>query len=322
MIKYKNKFIRGLHNLKPAQIGCVATIGSFDGIHLGHRAILKQLIDKAKELKLPSVVMIFEPQPQEFFSGEQAPARLMRLREKVEEFIKVGIDKVFCLQFNRSLRGLSATDFIEQVLVSGLKIQYLVVGDDFRFGHDRSGNFQLLQNFGKNNNFEVIDTCTMEYKGERISSTRIRSALEASNFNLAENLLGAPYRITGCVVYGQRLGREIGVPTANVQLQRFSAPLNGVFIVQVYIDERCLQGVANVGIRPTIGDLIKPILEVHLIDFNEDIYGQRIHVEFKSKIRDEKIFPSLNLMVKEIHRDIYHAKKYFSVQPKKILKND
>jgi riboflavin kinase/FMN adenylyltransferase len=322
VIKYKNKFIRGLHNLKPAQTGCVATIGSFDGIHLGHRAILKQLIGKAKDLKLPSVVMIFEPQPQEFFSGEQAPARLMRLREKVEEFIKVGIDKVFCLQFNRSLRGLSATDFVEQVLVSGLKIQYLVVGDDFRFGHDRSGNFQLLQNFGKNNNFEVIDTCTMEYKGERISSTRIRSALKASKFNFAERLLGAPYRITGCVIYGQGLGREIGVPTANVQLQRFSAPLNGVFIVQVYIDERCLQGVANVGIRPTIGDLIEPILEVHLIDFNEDIYGRRIHVEFKSKIRDEKIFPSLNLMVKEIHRDIHHAKQYFSVQPKKILKND
>jgi riboflavin kinase/FMN adenylyltransferase len=160
----------------------------------------------------------------------------------------------------------------------------------------------------------------MEHKGERISSTRIRSALEASKFNLAEQLLGEPYRITGCVVYGQRLGREIGVPTANVQLQRFSAPLQGVFIVQVYIDKRCLSGVANVGIRPTIGDLIKPVLEVHLIDFNEDIYGQRIHVEFKSKIRDEKNFPSLDLMVAEIHRDIQHAKQYFSTQPKKILK--
>ena len=146
MTKFENKFIRGLHNLKPAKTSCVATIGSFDGVHLGHRAILKQLIDKATELQLPSVVMIFEPQPQEFFSGEQAPARLMRLREKVEEFVKIGIDKVFCLQFNRSLRSLSAIDFIEKILIYGLKVQCLVVGDDFRFGHDRSGNYKLLQN--------------------------------------------------------------------------------------------------------------------------------------------------------------------------------
>ncbi len=313
MTKFENKFIRGLHNLKPAKTSCVATIGSFDGVHLGHRAILKQLIDKATELQLPSVVMIFEPQPQEFFSGEQAPARLMRLREKVEEFVKIGIDKVFCLQFNRSLRSLSAIDFIEKILIYGLKVQCLVVGDDFRFGHDRSGNYKLLQKFGYKNNFDVIDTCTMEYKRERISSTRIRSALKASKFNLAERLLGEPFKITGCVVYGQKLGRKIGVPTANVQLKRYSAPLQGVFTVKVYIDDRCLPGVANVGIRPTIGDLVRPVLEVHLLGFNENIYGKRIHVEFKSKIRGEINFSSIEQMVKEIHHDIEYAKQFFSV---------
>ena len=308
------KFIRGLHNLKPAQSGCVATIGSFDGVHLGHQAILRQLIDRAGKLRLPSVVMIFEPQPQEFFSGEQAPARLMRLREKVKAFIEAGVDKVFCLQFNRSLRSLSAIDFIQEVLVSGLKVRCLVVGDDFKFGHDRSGNYKLLQEAGFKNNFDVIDTLTLEYEGKRISSTGIRSALKASNFILAQKLLGAPFRITGCVVYGQRLGREIGIPTANVQLKRYSAPLSGVFVVEVILNNRRLQGVANVGIRPTIGDLVKPVLEVHLLDFNEDLYGQRIHVEFKSKIRSEKAFSSVDIMVKEIHHDIRIARKYFATQ--------
>jgi riboflavin kinase/FMN adenylyltransferase len=310
--KDNKKFIRGLHNLKPEHSGCVATIGSFDGVHLGHQAILRQLIDKANELGMPSVVMIFEPQPQEFFSGEQAPARLMRLREKVEAFINVGVDKIFCLQFNRSLRRLSAIDFVEKVLISGLKVRCLVVGDDFRFGHDRSGNYRLLQQAGYKNNFDVIDTLTLEYQGERISSTRIRLALEASNFILAERLLGEPFKITGCVIYGQRFGREIGIPTANVELKRYSAPLSGVFIVEVFLGNRRLAGVANVGIRPTIGDLIKPVLEVHLLDFDEDLYGQRIHVEFKAKIRDEETFSSVGVMVAAINRDIQVARKYFT----------
>jgi|TARA_B110000977_G_scaffold24632_1_gene30086 riboflavin kinase/FMN adenylyltransferase len=310
--KDNKKFIRGLHNLKPEHSGCVATIGSFDGVHLGHQAILRQLIDKANELGLPSVVMIFEPQPQEFFSGEQAPARLMRLREKVEAFINVGVDKIFCLQFNRSLRSLSAIDFVEKVLISGLKVRCLVVGDDFRFGHDRSGNYRLLQQAGYKNNFDVIDTLTLEHQGERISSTRIRSALEASNFILAERLLGETFKITGCVIYGQRLGREIGIPTVNVALKRYSAPLSGVFIVEVLLGNRRLAGVANVGIRPTIGDLVKPVLEVHLLDFDEDLYGQRIHVEFKAKIRDEKTFSSMDMMVTAINRDIQVARKYFT----------
>jgi len=307
----KRRFIRGLHNLKPGRGGCVATIGSFDGVHLGHQAILQQLIDKSVEYDLPSVVMIFEPQPQEFFSGEQAPARLMRLREKVEAFIDAGIDQVFCLQFNRSLRSLSADDFIDQVLVSGLNIHCLVVGDDFCFGHDRSGNYQLLTEAGKQYNFDVLDTHTLEYNEERISSTRIREALEQADFALAERLLGQPFCIEGRVVYGQRLGTELGIPTANVQLHRYRAPLSGVYVVEVLLNGMRLPGVANVGVRPTVGDLIKPVLEVHLLDFDEQIYGQRIQVEFKAKVRDEAKFSSLEQMVEEIHNDITVARDFF-----------
>lgn len=310
----KKQFIRGLHNLKPEPGGCVATIGSFDGVHRGHRAILQQLRDKAAELGLPSVVMIFEPQPQEFFSGEQAPARLMRLREKVEAFIEEGVDQIFCLQFNRSLRSLSAREFVDQVLIAGLNVHCLVVGDDFRFGHDRSGNYQLLKQAGIEHGFDVLDTRTLEYQGERISSTRIRRALDDANFELVEILLGRPYRIAGRVVYGQRLGRQLGIPTVNVHLNRYRAPLSGVYVVEAFLDGRRLPGVANVGVRPTVGDLIKPVLEVHLLDFDEELYGQRIHVEFKAKVREEAKFSSLDLMVEEIHNDIKVARKYFAEQ--------
>ncbi|MBQ0712217.1 MAG: bifunctional riboflavin kinase/FAD synthetase [Porticoccus sp.] len=314
MSEDKKKFIRGLHNLKPEHGGCVATIGSFDGVHRGHRAILQQLREKAAELGLPSVVMIFEPQPQEFFSGEQAPARLMRLREKIETFVEEGVDQIFCLQFNRSLRSLSAREFVDQVLIAGLNVHCLVVGDDFRFGHDRSGNYQLLKQAGIEHGFDVLDTRTLEYQGERISSTRIRRALDDADFELVEALLGRPFRIAGRVVYGQRLGRQLGIPTANVHLNRYRAPLSGVYVVEAFLDGRCLPGVANVGVRPTVGDLIKPVLEVHLLDFDEELYGQRIHVEFKAKVREEAKFSSLDLMVEEIHNDIKIARKYFAEQ--------
>ena len=314
MSEDKKKFIRGLHNLKPEHGGCVATIGSFDGVHRGHRAILQQLREKAAELGLPSVVMIFEPQPQEFFSGEQAPARLMRLREKIEAFVEEGVDQIFCLQFNRSLRSLSAREFVDQVLIAGLNVHCLVVGDDFRFGHDRSGNYQLLKQAGIEHGFDVLDTRTLEYQGERISSTRIRRALDDANFELVETLLGRPFRIAGRVVYGQCLGRQLGIPTANVHLNRYRVPLSGVYVVEAFLDGRCLPGVANVGVRPTVGDLIKPVLEVHLLDFDEGLYGQRIHVEFKAKVREEAKFSSLDLMVEEIHNDIKIARKYFAEQ--------
>jgi len=307
----KKQFIRGLRNLRPEHRGCVATIGSFDGVHRGHRAILQQLRDKAAQYQLPSVAIIFEPQPQEYFSGEQAPARLMRLREKVEALLDAGVDRILCLQFNRSLRGLSAREFIDRVLLDGLGVRCLVVGDDFCFGHDRSGDYRLLQQVGEAEGFEVIDTATLEYDGERISSTRIRRALESGHFELVEKLLGHPYRISGRVVYGQRLGRQLGIPTANVQLHRYRAPLNGVYVVEVLLNGDRLPGVANVGVRPTVGDLVKPVLEVHLLDYDGPLYGRRIQVEFKCKVREELKFDSLDQLVNEIHNDIAVARRYF-----------
>lgn len=305
--------IRGLHNLRPQHSGCVATIGSFDGVHRGHRAIIAQLLEQARQLALPSVVMVFEPQPYEFFAGDRAPARLMRLRDKIRALSALGVDRVFCLQFNQRLRQLSANDFIEQVLVRGLGIRSLVVGDDFRFGCDRAGDFALLAQAGQRHGFSVQDTCTVQDGGERISSTRIRRALEAENFAEAERLLGHPYTIRGRVVYGQQLGRTIGVPTANVRLHRYRSPLNGVFAVQLQlVGQPCwLPGVANVGLRPTVGGETRPVLEVHLLDFDGHLYAREVEVRFDRKLRDEQKFPSFAALQEQIYRDIAQARNHF-----------
>jgi riboflavin kinase/FMN adenylyltransferase len=311
-IKAKDFLIRGLHNLRPEHRGAVATLGSFDGIHLGHQAILGQLKERAAYYRTASVVMMFEPQPREYFAREQAPARLMRIREKVEALAGTGVDRVFCLQFNRALRTLSAQEFVERVLVRGLGIKCLVVGDDFHFGRDRSGDYAMLVRMGALHGFEVLETHSIEMGGERISSTRIRRELELGNFVEAAKLLGKPFRISGCVVYGQRLGRQLGVPTANLNLHRYRAPLQGVFAVEVALDGARVAGVANVGVRPTVGDLIKPVLEVHLLDWSGDIYGRRIQVEFKHKLREETKFSSIDELVTQIQADIAAARRYFS----------
>lgn len=304
--------IRGLHNLRPEHRGAVATVGSFDGIHLGHQAILGQLKERAAYYGASSVVMMFEPQPREYFAREQAPARLMRVREKVEALADTGVDRVFCMQFNRALRSLSAQEFVERVLVDGLAIRCLVVGDDFHFGRDRSGDYEMLVRMGAKHGFEVLETHSIEMGGERISSTRIRRELEQGNFAEAEKLLGKPFRITGRVVYGQRLGTQLGVPTANVNLHRYRAPLSGVFAVEVDVAGQRVKGVANVGVRPTVGDLIKPVLEVHLLDWQGDIYGLRIQVEFKHKLREEMRFASIEELVAQIYDDIAAARRFFA----------
>ena len=310
-------FIRGLHNLHRLQGdvvrhgGVVATIGSFDGVHIGHQAVLAQVRERAVALGLPSMVMVFEPQPYEFFSGEHAPARLMRLRDKVQAIVHSGIERVFCLQFNQRLRSLSAQDFIDDVLVRGIDVKSLIVGDDFRFGCDRRGDYALLCAAGEQHGFEVVRNATVEVGGERVSSTRIRCALEASDFVLAERLLGKPYAMHGCVAYGQQLGRTIGVPTANVHLRRYRSPLAGVFAVDVTVCGQRLQGVANVGVRPTVGGLPKPILEVHLLDFSGDLYGQQMSVVFRHRLRDEQKFASLDALREQILADIDQARAWF-----------
>lgn len=305
-------FIRGLHNLRPSYRGCVATIGSFDGVHLGHQAILQQLQQVANACKLPSVVIIFEPQPHEFFAGDKAPARLMRLREKVQALLAAGVNRVLCLQFNDALRSLPAEAFVEKVLIDGLGIKHLVVGDDFRFGCDRRGDFALLQTIGSQRGFSVTDTVTLEVAGERVSSTRVRQLLEQGDFASAEQLLGKPYSINGRIAYGQQLGRKLGVPTANVHLRRYRSPLHGVFTVTVkFADGSVYKGVANVGVRPTVTGDKKPLLEVHLFDFSRMAYGAMIDVTFHTKLRDEKKFNSLDELQTQLQTDIAQAKQFF-----------
>ncbi|OPX56322.1 riboflavin kinase / FMN adenylyltransferase [Oceanospirillum multiglobuliferum] len=306
------ELIRGLHNLRKKHQGCVVTIGNFDGVHLGHQAVLQQVKAKAEELNLPSVVVIFEPQPREFFAGSQAPARITRFRDKVERLKAQGVDRVLCLSFNRRLASLSAQAFIEQVLLAGLGVRYLVVGDDFRFGCDRSGNFALLKQAGAAQGFEVANTHTFEVAAERVSSTRIRQVLADANFVLAQNLLGLPYQISGRVIHGQKLGRQLGVPTANLSLQNKQPALQGVYAVLMATQDQVLrQGVANIGNRPTVSG-VRPALEVNLFDFNGDLYGQRVQVIFCSKLRDEVRFANVEALREQIQRDQLAARAYFA----------
>ena len=307
-----NAFIRGLHNLRPWHRGCVATIGSFDGVHLGHQAILRQLIDVARQHQLPAVVIVFEPQPHEFFSGDKAPARLMRLRDKIQALLAAGVQRVLCVRFNKELRSLSAEAFVVKVLLEGLGIKHLVVGDDFRFGCDRRGNFTLLQEIGRQRGFGVTDTCTLEIDGERVSSTRIRQLLELGDFTVAETLLGKPYSINGRIAYGQQLGRQLGVPTANVHLRRYRSPLHGVFAVSVkFCGGNVYQGVANIGVRPTVAGDKKPLLEVHLFDFSSRVYGELIEVVFHRKLREERKFNSLDELQVQLKSDIAQGREFF-----------
>lgn len=312
-------FIRGSHNLRPQHRGNVVTIGAFDGVHKGHQAVLAQVCEQAHALGLPSMALIFEPQPNEYFlhlrpqTRDQVPARLMRLGEKVEALFAAGIDRVLCLPFNEKLRRLSAEAFLQNILIDGLGVRYLVVGDDFRFGHDRSGDFRFLADAGQRQGFTVCDTATCEVAGERVSSTRIRQALEDDDLALAAKLLGRPYFISGRVVEGRQMGRQIGVPTANVQLKRYRSPLTGVYAVEVEVGGQLLPGAANVGIRPTFDAGPVPVLEIHILNFNRDIYRQRIKAHFRAKIRAEEKFASVEALTGQIHRDLDRARQLLGV---------
>jgi len=306
-------FTRDPRKLRLGGRRSVVTIGSFDGVHRGHQAILEQVRSRAEELDIPAVAVTFEPQPREYFSPQQAPARLMRMREKIQSLLNFGMHYVVCLQFNSKLRDLTAEQFVQLVLVDGLATKQLIVGDDFRFGCDRSGDFNTLMHMGKTLDFQVWDTPTLVVDGERVSSTRVRKCLECGDFQQVTRLIGRPFAISGRVFHGQHLGRELGFPTANVQLNRYRAPLSGVYAVLVQV-EGCSQqyrGAANVGVRPTVGDLIRPILEVHLLDFDQNLYGRRINVEFLHKIRDEQKFTSVEHLVSNIRVDIEKITNWF-----------
>lgn len=316
------RLIRGLTNLKrlsgqagsPLAGGCVATIGNFDGVHLGHKTIIDQVKQKAAQLGVPSVVMIFEPQPREFFQGAEAPPRLMPFRQKFEALLAEGVDMVLCIRFDETFRSYSGMGFIEDVLVSGLGVRHLVVGDDFRFGCDRAGDFKLLQSVGQERGFTVENTRTVTVDGERVSSTRVRNALNVNGLEEAERLLGHPYRIHGRIVYGRQLGRQLNAPTANILLNQMPA-LRGVYVVRARLEtgEWC-DGVANIGLRPTV-DGKRPSLEVHLFDFAGTLYGQHLEVVFRHGLRDEVKFDSVDELRQQIARDFDNARAWLADNP-------
>lgn len=311
------ELIRGTHNLQfrpeGAGSGAVVTIGNFDGVHRGHQVILDELKQAGARLGLPDVVMIFEPQPQEFFAGDKAPPRLMHWRDKVDALRAHGVDGVFCARFNDAFRHLNARQFVELLLVQGLGCRHLVVGDDFRFGCDRSGDFAFLQEAGREFGFTVANTPTVIVAGARASSTRVREAVVGGDFALAEELLGGPYRISGHVAHGDKIGRTIGVPTANIALKRRVSPLHGIYAVKVHgLGEAPVYGAASVGTRPVVNGTDNRI-EVHLLDFSGDIYGRRIHVEFCKKLREEQNFPSLDVLKEAIQLDIANTRQYFGI---------
>ena len=306
------ELIRGLHNMRPRHRGCVVTIGAFDGVHLGHQAVIRHLLEKSAELGLPSTIIVFEPLPREYFSPLQAPARIMSFREKFFALRDLGVDRLLRVRFNERLRGMSAQQFVDDIFVSGLGVRYVVLGDDFRFGNDREGDLEFIRQQGPRYGYEARPTPTLSMDGERVSSTRIREALEQADFAEAARLLGRPYSISGKVVYGRQLGQTLGTPTANLELRRLRAPLNGVYAVQVSgAGLEGALGVANVGVRPTVDDSIKANLEVHLLDREIGLYGQHIEVTFRHKLREEKKFGSVDELRENIARDIENTRAWF-----------
>lgn len=299
--------------------GCVATIGKFDGVHTGHQLILQQVISKAEGLGLPALVVLIEPHPEEFFATEplECPARLSELEEKLELLAAAGVDFVFKLRFDAALQGLSAQDYVQEFLVQGLGVAGLIIGNDFRFGHQRAGDFAMLKAYSERYGFELIESASCEHDGVRITSTYVRQQLAEGNFELVELLLNRPYGISGTVVMGQQLGRDLGFPTCNVRLNRKSLPLHGVYACDVKVDnadmaERLLKGAANIGYRPTVSEGKKAILEVHLLDFDSDIYGERITVIFRHKIREERKFESLQALQTCIAIDVQTVREFFA----------
>ncbi len=308
--------IRYLNNLTPFADGCAVTIGNFDGVHLGHQAVFKQLQEVAAALKLPLVVMTFDPSPQEFFS-QDPPARLTRLREKLCYFSECKLRNIICLRFNKALEQLSAEDFVKDILIKKLNMKHLIVGEDFRFGYKRQGDYELLQTLAQRYGFGLSKAIVInDSKGERISSTRVRSLLAAGQFAEANALLGHPYVMIGRVVHGEKLGRTLGFPTANIELQRRKSPLQGIFAVRVHgLNARVYLGVVSLGTRPAVNGK-KMLLEVYFFDFDQEIYGKLLKIEFCHKLRDERHFESLALLTEQIAKDVVNAKEYFSRHPR------
>ncbi|MCG9695985.1 bifunctional riboflavin kinase/FAD synthetase [Shewanella sp. Isolate11] len=301
------ELIRGIHNILPKHHGCVLTIGNFDGVHRGHAEVIAALVKKAQHHGVPATLMTFEPQPQELFCGDSAPARLSLLRDKIGLLDELGVERLLCVNFNRKFAAMPAEDFIEQLLVKQLGVKYLVVGDDFCFGKQRVGNFEMLKQAGEKFGFAVVSTASFMLADKRVSSTEIRGLLAKGNLEQARRLLGHPVTLSGKVAHGEKIGRTIGFPTANIALKRKVSPVRGVFAVKLHWDgSDSYDGVANVGFRPTVNGQHCQ-LEVHLFDFDGDLYGKTVEVELVAKIRDEQPFKSLDALKLQIKNDADRA---------------
>lgn len=291
----------------------VLTIGNFDGVHRGHQALLKLLTDKARALGLPAVVLTFEPHPREYFAPADAPARLASLREKLLLLEASGVDRVHVCRFNTAFAAQPASGFIDDILVRGLDVRHLFIGDDFCFGARRQGNFSMLQDAGRRHGFGVESMPTLSVEDERVSSSAVRDALADGDLGHAARLLGRPYSIAGRVMHGDKLGRQLGFPTANIQMKHRRPALGGVFAVSVEgLGEGCIGGVANIGIRPTATDAARPRLEVHLFDWTRECYGAHLRVHFLHKLRNEQKFESLDALTAQIRRDAEAARTWLA----------
>jgi riboflavin kinase/FMN adenylyltransferase len=303
------QILRGLYS--PDTQPVALTIGNFDGVHLGHQALLNELRTAAHTRALQTAVVIFEPHPREFFTPQQAPARLTSLREKLELFAELGMNRVHVCRFNARFARMDAADFIN-VLHEKLFARFVLIGDDFRFGSGRSGDFDLIEKIGVKLGFDVHAVRSVMQDGVRISSTAIRAALLAGQIREAQRYLGRHYSISGRVVHGDGMGKKIGFPTANIQLKHNRPPLSGIFVVQVHAEGLgVLQGVASLGVRPTVKQDDKPVLEVHLFEFSQQIYGRHLRVEFLQKLRDEEKYPDVATLTCQIALDVEQAKKWF-----------
>ncbi len=307
------QLIRTIHNHKSDSSGAVATIGNFDGVHLGHQVVINKITQQSKELNLPSMVIAFEPSAKEFFFEQDAPARLTNFREKFSLIDKFGIDQFVCLNFNRELSSMPAETFIKKILVDTLHIKHLTVGDNFRFGKDRKGDFELLQNFAGKLDYQVEDTDSFVNDGKRVSSTLIRKFLKTGELDKAKRMLGREYFMSGRVIHGDKKGRTIGFPTANIPVKRRICAVNGVFAVNVSMNDGSeYQGVANIGYRPTVAGT-RTQLEVHIFNFSKEIYGNLLKITFCKKLRDEKKFDSFEELKKQIEQDSKSAQDFFSI---------
>lgn len=316
MLMTHGSFARLARAQDHAALPNAVTIGNFDGIHLGHQAMLARLTARAASVGAQPAVLTFEPHPREIFTPEAAPTRLTSLREKLEILRGLGVAHVHVCRFSKPFAALSADDFVQRILVRGLNARYVLVGDDFRFGARRAGDFELLQRLGKMHGFESEALHTIEAAGQRASSTAVREALAAGDMAMAAQLLGRPYSISGRVVGGDQLGRKIGYPTANIQLKHNKPPVNGIFAVRVQgLEHADWPGVASLGTRPTVHADGRPTLEVHLFNFNRSIYRRHLRVEFLHKLRDEAKFPDLDTLIAQIDRDAQQARTLLNVTP-------